>query len=433
MRNEKYFLWLVAIVGILIVAPDLQAAGSRIQGPPGPVPATYFGMHMHHAQNWPTVPFGSLRLWDDGTSWTEIEKTRGTSNWTAFDKWLGLARSSGADVLYVFGRTPQWASSNPSAVCGNGPGQCAPPADLRYWDDFVRAVATRSAGRVKYWEIWNEPTNKKQWNGDARMLAVMAQHACSIIKSIDPEAKILTPSVSAYHHPGNGRNISDWLEQYFAAGGSSCTDIVAFHGYYFANPEDIISIVDNIRNTMNAYGLGSKPLWDTEASWGVPSDLGDQEAQAAFLARYYVLHWLKGVDRFYWYACDSVQWGGLWDSSQEPNAAARAYAEVQKWLIGARLEYCDRSPDETWTCSISRSDDYHGLIVWNSRGAAAAAYPASPTRTNGAMKRAGTGTASQEQEYVQYRDLDRRVELLRPGQEPIIGSKPILFESRRTF
>src|SRR5947209_6899798 len=36
----------------------------------------YFGMHVHNAGNWPSIAFGSLRLWDAGVAWPNLEPTK---------------------------------------------------------------------------------------------------------------------------------------------------------------------------------------------------------------------------------------------------------------------------------------------------------------------------------------------------------------------
>jgi hypothetical protein len=61
------------------------------------------------------------------------------------------------------------------------------------WTNFVSQVVQRSNGRIKYWEIWNEPDNSDFWSGMNAQLVALAQSAYSIIKSADPSSKILLP------------------------------------------------------------------------------------------------------------------------------------------------------------------------------------------------------------------------------------------------
>src|SRR5712692_2241997 len=100
------------------------------------VPTTFFGMTGNSGlvsrQPWPTVPIGTLRLWDSSVSWAEINTANGTYDFSKLDAWLDKAAANGIpDVLYTFGHTPAFASSNPSDLsCSLGPGQCDPPSDL---------------------------------------------------------------------------------------------------------------------------------------------------------------------------------------------------------------------------------------------------------------------------------------------------------------
>ena len=57
----------------------------------------------------------------------------------------------------------------------------APPSSMSYWDNYVTAIATHAAGRIKYWELWNEP-NEATYCGDMPTIITMAQHAYQIIK-----------------------------------------------------------------------------------------------------------------------------------------------------------------------------------------------------------------------------------------------------------
>jgi hypothetical protein len=44
---------------------------------------------------WPTAKFGTLRLWDSGTSWTSLEPQQGVWNWQPLDIWVAAAEQHG--------------------------------------------------------------------------------------------------------------------------------------------------------------------------------------------------------------------------------------------------------------------------------------------------------------------------------------------------
>src|SRR5262249_18919288 len=153
--------------------------------------------------------------------------------------------------------------------CGYGPGSCYPPSNIQDWDNFVTALVAHSAGRIKYWELWNEANLPEFWTGDVPTLVAMAQHAYSIIKAADPSATVLCPSSAGF-----AKDTGDFLNAYFSAGGLAYTDAVAFHGYSGdGTPEGVLDFVAAARSSMAANGITGKPIWDTEGSWGLQTNL----------------------------------------------------------------------------------------------------------------------------------------------------------------
>lgn len=357
---------------------------------------------------WPPMPIAGIRLWDTFTNWSMLETSRGTYDWPALDRWLNQAKAHGADVLYTFGGTPTWASSNPTGKCDYNPGGCYPPADMKDWDDYVRALATHSAGRIKYWELWNEANQHEYWSGGVPALVVMAQHANAIIKSIDPTAKIFTPS-----GVGGVGDTSTFLDNFLAAGGGQYVDGVAFHGYVNsipALPEDVLKIVEAVQGVMAKRGVTQMPLWDTESSWGPSNHLPNEDDRVAFVARFYILQWSAGVQRSYWYAWNDTNYGTLWDiNTHKTLNAGIAYSEVDSWLNGATMTTpCAMAADSTWTCGFTLRGGAPAQTVWNSSVSPGASV--------------SFRTASQ---FVNYRSLDGGTSVISAGSVRV-GNKPIL-------
>jgi len=323
--------------------------------PSAGVPSAYFGMHMwsQALPSWPGVGFSQLRLWDSQVAWNQIATSRGTYNWSKFDTWINVAQQHNVGLMYSFGHTPAWSNS-----AGSG---TKPPDNLQDWDDFVRAAVTRSAGRIKVWEIWNEPNASNFWTGTTAQLVTMAQRAYNIIKGVDPNAIV----VSAVPQ---GSSAYQWMDGYLAAGGGAYADVIAFHGY--VNPNSVESslntLINNMQSVMAKYGQQNKPLWNTEASWGQNSNYSDYNAEASITARMLLLQYPK-VARFYWYGWDQSTWGTLWWWTGGIRPAGTAYNEVHRWMAGNTMKACTAS-GTVWTCDITRPDGSTGRVVWNSAG-----------------------------------------------------------------
>ncbi len=410
------------------------------------VPANYFGMQSNSgvalqppqwwSNPWPVVPFGSMRLWDSGVGWAEINTADGVYDWTLLDEWLDDAKQFhvGA-VMYTFGMTPQWASSNPNdATCnppGWGPGECDPPRDLnpdgsgtdQIWKNWVAAIATHSAGRIKYWEIWNEPHNAYYWNGTVAQLVRMAKDARSVILSVDPHAVMLTPPI-----------YGSWQALYFAAGGAQYADVITYHGYVYKaicgvypKASDELKMISNVRSVMATYGQSGKPLWDTEVSWGVTAAtcFYGPDLQSAFLAQILMLHRSAGIQRVFWYMYNNQQNGTLWIQNPDPHhrnypgtlrKPGVSYEEVYKWMVGASMSGQCVVSGTTWTCNFNRQGGYLAEAIWDT----------SQTCNKGVC---GTIKYAVGPEYTDYLTLDGSKIAITGGRVPI-GAKPIWVENQ---
>ena len=65
---------------------------------------------------------------------------------------------------------------------------------------------------IDYWDIWNEPDHPYFWHGSYNQLLELFSRTYDIVKSFDPEAKIVGPSVSWYrpNNPGVA-NVTSFL------------------------------------------------------------------------------------------------------------------------------------------------------------------------------------------------------------------------------
>jgi hypothetical protein len=386
------------------------------------VTSSYFAMNNYiygpptWTQPWPSVSFGSARLWDTYTEWRFLQPTPTTWNWSSLDWWLNKASQHNIDLIYTFGGVPQWASTEPDntnchrALTSAAIGSCAPPKSLTEWDNFVRAVVTHAAGKIKYWEIWNEPNIKAYWTGTPEQLATMAQHAYGIIKSIDPNAVVISPSPSGYCY-NNVCQVSGtsdgptWLANFISDGGSAYTDVYAFHGYPGNVAEWINNYLDHYQGVLASAGQGSKPLWDTEGSWGSHSP-GSEDQAASYLVRRFLLERSRGIGRFYWEAWDANDnWGTLWTSGGGINKVGVAYGQISQWMTGATFSPCAHASNGTYSCTLNRSN-YQGRVVWN------------PVKSMSYVP----GT-----EFTRYRNMYGTAASI---TGPVtIGSNPILFET----
>ena len=137
------------------------------------------------------------RLWDMKVAWKDVNPAQGVFNWSELDRRVALVESWGGRPLLVLGLTPQWAAQDPAAGDPRwGAGTASPPANIAYWNDYVRSVATRYGARIAGYELWNEANLTTFWQGSTKKLYEMAASASSIIKAANPAAIVLAPSTT---------------------------------------------------------------------------------------------------------------------------------------------------------------------------------------------------------------------------------------------
>ena len=89
----------------VVAAPAANAA---------PGDAVSYGLHVPQIANGllPTVPTGTIRMWDVGISWGKVQPSAKKYWWTGMDKAIANSNKLNAKVLYVLGSTPTWAASD---------------------------------------------------------------------------------------------------------------------------------------------------------------------------------------------------------------------------------------------------------------------------------------------------------------------------------
>jgi hypothetical protein len=363
--------------------PKLAQMGTERVGTT--IPADYFGMTMNYiglqnfpqssAQNsWPDFDFGGVRLWG-AIYWAQINPAPGIYNWARFDAILDAAAKHHVDVIFTLAFTPRWAATEKDAEPFFSRGGSSPPADPASWQDFIRAAVARAAGRIRYWEIWNEPEDPKYYSGDVATMVELQKSAFETIKAIDPSLMVLTPSSI-----GSVEGFK-WTSKFLAAGGGQYADILAFHGYWdHPDAEPVVDIIRRFKDLYAANGLAGKPIWDTEAGW--QSTMFDEERQAGFIARSYLLRWSLGINRFYWYAYEGGggNFGKLWDPGRGLLLPGVAYRTVHHWMVGATVKGALEHHGSVWSLALRLSDGRHAIAVWDVAGRSRYALPANYDR-----------------------------------------------------
>ena len=363
----------IIISGLCILISACSGAVAN----PTPVPREYFGMHMHRTttlDTWPNVEFATWRLWDAGVTWANLEPQKGNWDFSRLDQYVVNAGIKSVEIVLPLAHSPTWASSNPTIKGGYAGGVIAPPANMSDWSNYVRTLAVRYKGKIKYWEIWNEPSDPAHYSGSLLQLKNLACEAYRVLKEVDPSNKIISPASN-----GGGKHLQ-YLDLFLMSGGKNCIDIVGHHFYVFnAGPEAMVPLIKSVRLVMKKNKVESMPLWNTETGWwirnndGTPPpkfidpikwlELTDDNVEGV-IQKALLLGRAEGLDRFIWYAWDNQGLGFVEPTSKMEKKAVSAWRLAYANLLGSKSISCSQTGDR-FDCQYI---DRYGVlkkINWN--------------------------------------------------------------------
>ncbi len=268
------------------------------------------------------------------------------SAWDKYDHIVALAEQYDLQLIVRISNPPAWSRAE-----GNDAGSYAPPDSYQDLADFAGAVAARYKGRVRYYQLWNEPNIYPEWGNaaiDPEAYVDLLKAGAESIRAVDADAVIIAGALAATVDMDGtavpGRSFSDllFLQRMYDAGAAPYFDVMATQGYgLWSGPTDrrMHPRVMNfgrpqfIRDLMVANGDGHKPIWISEMNWNAaPVEVEPRygrvslEEQSAYLPLAYerILNewpWL-GVANI-WYLKRATD---LWEQNRQPEAYFRLLA-----------------------------------------------------------------------------------------------------------
>jgi hypothetical protein len=226
------------------------------------------------------------------------------SAWEKYDNIVDLADQYELEIIARLSTPPDWTRAE-----NNEFSDLWPPDDYADFGDFVYAVVDRYKGRVRYYQIWNEPNLVREWGVvDAGKYVELLKVAYTRAKEADPECVILAGALSATIELDReewGKGVSDfiYLQQMYDAGAAAYFDIMSVQGYgLFSGPTNrrMQARVLNfsrplyIREIMVLNGDAEKAIWISELDWSpVPEGITpvygryDEETRARYVVEAY--------------------------------------------------------------------------------------------------------------------------------------------------
>lgn len=240
--------------------------------------------------------------------WEEIERSPGVYDWAKFDNMINKAYERGLQIFLRLDRPPPWSR------LGNLEGlsveqkrqETGPPDDFATFYNFAAKVAARYRGKVKYYQIWNEPNLAREWGSrqvEPARYTELLRGSYRAIKAADAGAVVVAAPLAPTETIGTSLSDLQFLEEMYQAGAQDAFDILGVQIYglgyapdfRFVQPDpryrDLKRINFNrpayLREIMLRHGDGAKAVWASEYGWiSVPPEQ----------AKNYANYWGENVD-----------------------------------------------------------------------------------------------------------------------------------------
>lgn len=186
-------------------------------------------------------------------SWHAVEPKKGEFHWEFYDDIINFYRKYGFEIMVCLGWTPRWASrdKNDTAIGDGMHLWTTQSPNLDDYYNYVYTIVSRYKGRVKYWQITNEPPTSNFFNGTAHDYYQLVKTAYRAAKAADPSCAVVASS-EAYSFQFVNDALSFGMGNYF--------DIMAAGDY------NIEASRQHWRMILNRHNL-DKPMLDPEILW----------------------------------------------------------------------------------------------------------------------------------------------------------------------
>jgi hypothetical protein len=326
-----------AVLAGSLLGPAL-AVGETVPAPG--LPSSPFGIGSCHSNNWAAsanarwIPqmaaIGINNHRTCHTAWGAVEPEEGKWSWDNLDQQMTYLESQRILFGGILMGSPKWnLKDRPGTL---------PVHNLEAWSRYVTEVVKHCRGRIKNWEVWNEPPNGTGKDQTAADYAQVVAAAYDAAKAADPSCLIglATKSVDI-----------NYLDQAIEGGAKDHFDYITLHPYEVLNgiannagTESVyLHIVPTLRKMLTARdpARAQVPVIFTELG----SDAGKGlDHQAVALVKAYTMGIAQGVSCIQWFEAMDGDSGpmGLLDGKGKPRLSYQALAQLIRHL-GQHPEY----------------------------------------------------------------------------------------------
>lgn len=213
--------------------------------------------------------------------WRDMERKPGRWDFCIQDKLLDTYAKHGIEVMPILSNPPAWSRAG-------GPNSTP---DLTAWRDYTGRMFDRFKGRIRFWEIWNEPDLTSFADFGAADYVRLQQIARGEQRRRAPESRLLSGGFAS------ASPIKNRFQEYVLANAKEYFDVHAFHGHG-SYRNYLVEIEERLLPMRERFGV-SAPWYANETA---VSALGIGEMrQAETLFKKFLFSWSEGAIGYNWY------------------------------------------------------------------------------------------------------------------------------------
>lgn len=363
-----------------------------------------------------------VQLSREGFLWRHYEPTAGAHpTQPDFDDAIARLAAAGIGVQAMVTETPLWASTathadpkkpetyksgvprgleKPIFTDGTdtpGPGKRVNPANT--WAAALDHMARRYQGKIRYWQMWNEPDYpagaqgadctdpKRSFFGSVDDYVRLLKVGATIVRWRDPGAQVVTGGIAypAYLQAMLDRGAGAWFDQ------------VDFHAYGWPGSDTalaaFVKVHDGLKAVLARNGLANKRLICSETGYTANAS----GVQAAYIAKLYPTAIAMGLESTMYYANVNPSWKQMglidWRTMSQKTPGYWAY-KTAATALGDVVRVAPLGLAGAQGYRFERADGSRVVVLWAAPGQADANGRCKPGQASVALPLASWGGGS---------------------------------------
>ncbi|MEM1058544.1 MAG: hypothetical protein AAGK14_04785 [Verrucomicrobiota bacterium] len=298
---------------------------------PTPDPEFYYGIGGTYA-----CALAGTDISRVGLNWgRNISREPGVWTFDKLDNEVKEEAKFGVQIQALVAYCPWWAAPEPYRSESKGQARWGPwskkAPDPKAWRELCRRLAERYQGKIRYWEIWNEPDLSGFFSGTTDEYLNMLKIAHEEFKKVDPDYMVTTGGFATLLDHG-GHSLNPDMQERVMQEAQDYFDVYAYHQHGGFNTY-VESIDNRLIPLLKKYQKGDrmKPFLINEA--GAKSENGERY-QADTLVKKIGFTKARGGIGYLWYSTKDYRGAtyGLFTASMHPKPSYAAAAALVHML-----------------------------------------------------------------------------------------------------